>query len=278
MSGAIGRTLRHPKVSVVVPTRNEARNIGHVLRAMPLCVEEIVLVDGNSVDDTIEAALQARPDTRIVRQGRRGKGNALAAGFEAASGDYIVMIDADGSMDPEEINSFVAALDSGADYAKGSRFATGGGSDDISYLRQAGNWFFNALTNVLFRTSYSDLCYGYNAFRRECVDVFALESAQEQGNSRWGDGFEIETILNTRVAKAQLVVAEVPSFERLRMHGESNLRTFRDGARVLTAILRERFGADRRVARVRPPSQRSGDLAVISSPEKVVAGMDRAAQ
>lgn len=249
VSGVSSRKLRCPKVSVVVPAQNEARNIGHVLRAMPSVVDEIILVDGNSVDDTIAVALQIRPDTLIVRQGRRGKGNALAAGFEVAAGEYIVMLDADGSMDPQEIYAFVAALDAGADYAKGSRFTAGGGSDDITPLRRAGNWMLNAMTNVLFRTSYSDLCYGYNAFTRDCIGIFALEDGQETGRRRWGDGFEIETILNTRVAKSTIAVTEVPSFERLRLHGTSHLHTFRDGSRVMAAILRERFGRERYVGR-----------------------------
>jgi glycosyltransferase involved in cell wall biosynthesis len=240
------------KISVVIPALNEARNIGTVLRAMPAEVDEIVVVDGFSVDGTVDAATTARPDVKIVRQGRRGKGNALAAGFEACSGEYVVMLDADGSMDPSEITKFVAALDAGADYAKGTRFAVGGGSEDITPLRRVGNRALNMLTNVLFRTRYSDLCYGYNAFRRQCIDLFDLEPALHTGESRWGDGFEIETILNTRVAKARVRVAEVPSFERNRMHGQSNLRTFRDGTRVLLTILRERFRTTRPVAAKEP--------------------------
>ncbi|GAA0219346.1 hypothetical protein GCM10009539_00870 [Cryptosporangium japonicum] len=231
---------QRPSISVVIPTRNEARNIGPVLAALPSGLEEVIVVDGNSVDGTVEAARRVRPDIRVVSQGRRGKGNALAAGFAAATCDYIVMIDADGSMDPAEIPSFVEHLDRGAHYVKGTRFAAGGGSTDISRLRQLGNWGLNTLTNVLFGTAYTDLCYGYNAFRRECVAVFDLPPAHEQGQTRWGDGFEIETLINIRVARARLRIAEVPSFESERCHGESNLRTFPDGLRVLRTILRER--------------------------------------
>ncbi|HEV7755664.1 MAG TPA: glycosyltransferase family 2 protein [Mycobacteriales bacterium] len=232
-----------PSISVVIPTRNEARNIPFVLEALPDSVTEIVLVDGGSVDGTVEVALGIRPDIVVVQQARRGKGNALAAGFAACTGEYIVMIDADGSMDPAEIPSFVAPLRAGADYAKGTRFALGGGSDDISLLRDLGNRFLNGTTNLLFRTRYSDLCYGYNAFRRDCVATFALPDPHDRSGPRWGDGFEIETLINTRVAKAGLVIREVPSFESERRFGESNLRTFRDGFRVLATILRERFTA-----------------------------------
>src|SRR5919106_5810220 len=127
------------KISVIIPTRNEARNIGFVLTALPPYIDEVVLVDGHSVDDTVAVARALRPDIVVVKQPRQGKGNALAAGFAAATGDYLVMIDADGSMDPAEISAFTAALDEGADYAKGTRFALSGGSDDISMLRHVGN-------------------------------------------------------------------------------------------------------------------------------------------
>jgi glycosyltransferase involved in cell wall biosynthesis len=230
-----------PTLSVVIPARNEARNVGAVLDRLPTRVDEVVLVDGNSEDDTIGAARAARPDIRVVRQARQGKGNALAAGFGAATGDYIVMIDADGSMDPAEIPLYVAALDWGAAYVKGSRFAMGGGSTDISRLRRYGNDALRRMANVLFKARFTDLCYGFVGFRRECLDWLALPPAEEPGGRRWGDGFEIETILNTRAAKAGALIHEVPSFEQERLSGDSNLRTFRDGSRVLGAILHERF-------------------------------------
>ena len=237
-------------MSVVIPARNEARNIGHVLTAMPPGIPEIILVDGNSVDETVEAALRVRSNLTVVRQSRQGKGNALAAGFAACSGDYIVMIDADGSMNPAEIHAFVAALERGADYAKGSRFCDGGGSDDISRVRDAGNKALNGITNLLFRTGFSDLCYGFNAFRRECLDVFDLPDAHDTSvEAVWGDGFEIETLINVRVAKSRLQITEVPSFEHPRRFGDSNLRTYRDGARVLRTILQERFTSYPDVAR-----------------------------
>jgi len=241
---------RHrPSVTVVIPARNEARNIGYVLDRLPAGVQEVILVDGSSEDDTIAVARSCYPGIVVVRQTRRGKGNALAAGFAASTGDYVVMIDADGSMDPQEIPAFIDALDQGADYAKGSRFVAGGGSDDISPIRHLGNLFLNGVTNLLFRTSYSALCYGYKTFRRECIDAFALPPAHDASvPAYWGDGFEIETLINIRVAKEKMDIREVASFEADRISGESNLRTFRDGTRVLVTIMRERFTPRSRVA------------------------------
>src|SRR5580704_15404494 len=128
-----------PRVSVVIPTLNEARNLPYVFSRLPPDVHEVIVVDGHSVDDTVAVARQLRPDVRVVQQTRRGKGNALACGFEAATGDVIAMVDADGSADPGEIPKFVAALLRGADFAKGTRFAVGGGSSDITQLRTLGN-------------------------------------------------------------------------------------------------------------------------------------------
>jgi glycosyltransferase involved in cell wall biosynthesis len=231
-----------PRISVIVPALNEAQNIPHVFARLPQ-VDEIVLVDGGSIDDTVAVARRLRPDIRVVRQNRKGKGNALACGFAAATGDIIVMIDADGSTDPLEIPRFVEALRDGADFAKGSRFRPTGGSADITRLRRAGNKCLSVLVNVLFRTRYSDLCYGYNAFWAHCLDVFDLDStspAPDNTDGRlWGDGFEIETLLNLRAARADLKITEVASFEHNRIHGVSNLNALTDGMRVLRTIARE---------------------------------------
>jgi glycosyltransferase involved in cell wall biosynthesis len=236
------RSVRHhaPRVSVVIPTFNEAANLPHVFAELPDWLYEIIVVDGHSTDGTADVARALRPDAVVVQQTRRGKGNALACGFATATGDIIVMLDADGSADPGEIERYVAALVDGADFAKGTRFANGGGSSDITRLRRVGNRLLNGLVNAIYGTRYSDLCYGYNAFWSYCLPHFALEPGETADEMRWGDGFEIETVLNTRVARANLVVTEVPSFERDRIHGVSNLNAVSDGLRVLRAIAEER--------------------------------------
>jgi len=235
-------------VSVVIPTLNEARNIAHVLPKLPTGIDEVILVDGGSTDDTVEVARRLRPDMTILQQTRRGKGNALACGFAAATGDIIVMMDADGSTHPAEIARFVESLvQSGADFAKGSRFVPGGGSSDLTSLRRAGNRILSTIVNTLCRTRYTDLCYGFNAFWRHCLPSLSLQHGDnetaEPGSAQepmlWGDGFEIETLINIRVARASLEVVEVPSFEHGRLHGRSNLHAVSDGLRVLRTILVE---------------------------------------
>jgi glycosyltransferase involved in cell wall biosynthesis len=237
------------RVSVVIPALNEALNLPHVLARIPPDVHEVILVDGYSVDGTVAVARELWPDVRVVRQTRTGKGNALACGFAMATGDIIAMIDADGSADPGEIPQFVTALLEGADFAKGTRFATGGGSGDITRLRSFGNRVLTTLFNLCHGSSYSDLCYGFNVFWRRHALVLGLDATSPSSTDRhaqlWGDGFEIETLIHIRVAKAGLTVAEVPSFEHARIHGVSNLNAFSDGVRVLLAIFIERRRARR---------------------------------
>jgi glycosyltransferase involved in cell wall biosynthesis len=239
-----------PKVSVVIPAKNEERNLPHVLPALPAGLHEVILVDGNSTDNTVEVARELLPEIRVVGQTRKGKGNALACGFATCTGDFIVMLDADGSTDPAEIPRFVDALKHGADFAKGSRFMPGAGSSDISRLRQRGNWGLNKIVNMLYGTRYTDLCYGYNAFRRDCLEAINLDASDSHDPTtmQWGDGFEVETLINVRVAKAGLRVFEVPSFERNRYFGTSNLNAFSDGFRVLRTIHIERKRGSRRLA------------------------------
>lgn len=226
-----------PRVTVVVPAVNEAENLPHVLPRLPQWLHEVILVDDHCTDDTVEIARRLLPSVRIIQNRRApGKGNALRAGFEAASGDIIVQLDADGSEDPAEIPLFVGALLAGADYAKGSRFIHGGGTSDMPALRRWGNRGFVALVRLLFGARFSDLCYGYNAFWRRIVPRLDLD----------GPGFEIEAMLNLRAYKAGLKIAEVPSFEAERIHGVGRLVTFPDGWRVLKTILLERRNAPRR--------------------------------
>jgi glycosyltransferase involved in cell wall biosynthesis len=216
-----------PTVSLVIPVRNEARNIAWVLEQIADDVDEIVLVDGHSTDATLITARRYRPDIKVVPQEGTGKGSALRTGFRAATGDIIVMMDADGSMAPHEIRHFVHFLNNGYDFVKGSRFTGGGGSLDITRFRRLGNRFLLTVFNTLYDADLTDLCYGYCAFDRRYLDVLALTAT----------GFEIEAEMTVRAVQAGLRVAEVPSLEMPRRSGKSNLHAIRDGISVLKTIL-----------------------------------------
>jgi glycosyltransferase involved in cell wall biosynthesis len=245
------RTQLRPRVSVVVPALNEEPNLPYVLPKLGGWIHEVILVDGNSEDATCEVARAILPGIRIVQQQEKGKGAALRAGFEAAEGDIIVMLDADGSTDPSEIPVYVGALLAGADFVKGTRFAQGAGTADMSRLRQCGNRVFVYAVRVLFGGRCSDLCYGYMAFWKRVLPRLELDV----------NGFEIETQMSVRALGVGLKVAEVPSFEYRRLHGKSNLRTVPDGWRVLKTIMREwRLARRRRRAQKRHPELESGGV------------------
>lgn len=224
--------MAQPSVSVVIPALNEALNLPYVLPRIPDSVAEVVVVDGHSTDGTLELAQRLRDDVRLVEQRGRGKADALWSGVTAATGDIVVLMDADGSTDPAEIPAFVGALMAGADFAKGSRFLQGGGTADMTLVRRVGNFALLTLVRALYRSRYSDFNYGYNAFWRRCASCLRFDAAK---------GFEIEAAMTLRALRAGLRVTEVPSFEYPRLHGASHLRAAADGWRVLSLIVRERL-------------------------------------
>jgi len=218
-------------VSVVIPTLNEARNLPDVLFRLPKVVDEVIIVDGHSEDDTIEVATKVLPTAKVILQRSNGKGDALRSAFEHASGDIVVQMDADGSMDPLEIEKFAEVVSEGYDVVKGSRYLFGGGSTDLSAKRSFGNRMFVRLVNLLFSANYTDLCYGYMAFRKDALN--RLNDALKC------NGFQIETEMCIKAKKLGLKVTEIPSFEGKRAHGSSRLCLVRDGFRILSMILTE---------------------------------------
>jgi glycosyltransferase involved in cell wall biosynthesis len=267
-----------PTITIVVPARNDATSLERILPELPR-VHQVILVDGDSVDGTVETARRVLPGITVVPQTRRGLGNALACGFEAATGDVIVVFAADGSTDPSEIPAFVEALVNGADVARGSRFrrGVGVGSEGRTVLRSTGNLGLNVLCNVLLGTKYSDLGYGYSAFWREILPAFDLlpstVPAPVGGGTLWGDGFEIETVLTCRMAAAKLRVTEVPSVEKKRIDGGSNPSSIGEGLRVLKTILDEKRRDASAIRSIREESDHR-PIVSVTGPIRIDAGRE----
>jgi glycosyltransferase involved in cell wall biosynthesis len=222
-----GQTKR-VTITVVVPARNEAANLPALFEALPP-VYEVILVDGNSVDGTVETARRLLPGVKVITQRGKGKGRAMVEGLQASTGDITVFIDADGSNRPSEVEAFVLALVNGADLAKGSRFLQSAGSVDITGIRRLGNACIRGFVNRVYGTRFTDIAYGYNALWTHHRDVLDLDCM----------GFEVETLLHIRAARAALAIQEVPSFEGRRTVGASNLHAVRDGIRIAAVLVRE---------------------------------------
>lgn len=218
-------------VTVLICALNEEANLPRVLPRIPSWVDEVLLVDGHSTDDTVAVAQAHWPGIRVLQQPGKGKGDALRFGLTEASGDIIVTLDADGQTDPAELPRFVEAVRQGYDYAKGTRFRRPF-STSRALHRIAGNWIITITFDLLFFRVYTDLCSGYNAFRRDAI--LALDFSQ-------ANGLADEPLMTSRIRKAGLRTTEVPHSDPPRMAGESKAPSWRQGYGAIKTIVRERF-------------------------------------
>lgn len=219
------------QVGVAIPALNEEKNIEHLLKRLNNTgYNNILVIDGKSKDGTLKVASQN--GAKIILQDGRGKGQAIRQVLNNRYLDYdaLILMDADGSMAPEEIPRFVEALHNGADVVKGSRFLPCGGTDDMTSLRRAGNFLMVSSVNFLFSTDYTDLCYGFIGLNNKAIRILAPEL--ESNN------FEIETEILIKAKNLGLNVVEIPSWEYMRKNGKSNLHTFRDGLKIFKTIAR----------------------------------------
>jgi hypothetical protein len=233
---------RSPTVSIVIPALNEEDNLPTVLESLPP-VDEIIIVDGGSADDTVAVAREVRPDAVVVRQTRTGKGNALACGFAASRGDIVITLNGDGSTNPGEIPRYVDALLCGAEVAHGSRYRDGGGDLGGRRLDRFGNALLSWLVNALFGTRFTDMGYGYNAYWRDmlaALDLPPIDAPRlRRGQQLWGDGPEIEPLINIRTAAQGMRVVEVASVGYPPINGVRERQWLRRAVRGLRTALTE---------------------------------------
>jgi glycosyltransferase involved in cell wall biosynthesis len=221
--------MKSPYVSVVIPTLNEEQNIANLLHQVEPMLKgydyEIIIVDGYSKDKTVRIAKSM--GARILYD-NWGKGAALTKGTSAAKGKIIVAMDADLSNRARELKLLIAGIETGYDICMGSRFLTGGGSDDMPFVRKVGNGVFVAIVNIFYGSRYTDLCYGYRSFARGVPQKLGLGEK----------GFGIEAEISIKAMKKHMKVLEVPSYEKKREAGVAKLLTLRDGWAILKTIIR----------------------------------------
>jgi glycosyltransferase involved in cell wall biosynthesis len=224
-----GQSTSKTKVTVLICAFDEEKNLPFVLPRIPKWIDEVLLIDGHSSDNTVAIARELLPSIRIEYQPATGKDDALQYGVSLASGDIIVTIDADGNTDPEEIPKFIEPLLNGYDFVKGSRFLKTKPLQ-MPRHRRFGNWVLHTEVNLLFRAKFTDVCSGYNAFWKK---------AWEKIN--FPEDFGYEPLIIIRAKKAGLKITEVTTLDKGRISGESKLPSWQQGWGAFRAILKERF-------------------------------------
>lgn len=222
-------TNKPPKITVIVPTFNEEKNLPHVLPKIPPIIDEVLLVDRHSTDNTVAIAKYLYPNIKVIFQDGKGKGNAITCGAKAATGDYFLVLDADGSQATEEIPFYVEKAKEGYDLVKGSRYLPGAGSTDESFFRKILIRIGQIIANKLWNTNFSDICYGMFLIDREKYLSLDIKAR----------GFDIEWELMAKASRKKLTIAEIPAIEKNRLHGKSRLLWFRDGWPIVRTIFRE---------------------------------------
>jgi glycosyltransferase involved in cell wall biosynthesis len=223
------------KVSVVIPCFNERQTIEQIVRAVrasPLRNVEIIIVDDCSTDGTtalLRETVSPLADQVIYQKENLGKGAALRAGFAAATGDVVLVQDADLEYDPREYSTLLEPIFSGdADAVYGSRFMGGGPHRVLYFWHMLGNKFLTLLSNMFTNLNLTDVETGYKAFRAPLLKKFNL------CENRFG--FEPE--ITAKLAKTHCRIFEVGISYGGRTYEEGKKVNWRDGLRAIYAILR----------------------------------------
>ena len=223
-------------VSIVIPAYNEEKNIAKVIKECQklkkLFPIEIIVVDGNSKDQTVKVVQNSKVDKIISFPAKRGKGADFWAGAVSSRGDYIIQIDADFQFQPFEIPIFVKALKEGADVAIGTRF-TGGKIQKgaITSRNLFGNWLMSAATSLACGRRITDVMAGFKGFRKRALLALDLRERHFE--------YEAETVV--KASRMGMNLVEIPITYKKRFAGTSGIRAFRDGTKVIKAIITARF-------------------------------------
>ncbi len=223
------------KISVVVPCYNERETIAELIRAVraaPVSDLELILVDDGSNDGTqrvIETELRGAVDVLLFHETNRGKGATLRSGFAAATGDIIIVQDADLEYDPQEYPTLLAPILSGrADVVYGSRFAGGQAHRVVYFWHMVGNRFLTLLSNMLTNLNLTDIETCYKAFRREILAGIEIEE----------DRFGFEPEFTAKVAKSRCRIFEVGISYNGRTYDQGKKIGWQDGFRAIYAIVK----------------------------------------
>lgn len=232
----VGEESRRPSVSVICPCRNEAGNIQQIAERLPQMGShtELIFVEGHSKDNTLEecrrvAASQPENDIKVFEQEGRGKGDAVRLGFARATGDILMILDADISVAPEDLVDFYEALVSGkGDFINGCRLVYTMDREAMRFLNLWGNKFFAALLSKLMGQPVKDSLCGTKVLWRKAYEEIAAGRGYFGKLDPFGD-FD----LLFGAAKLNLKIVDIPIRYRQRVYGSTNINRFADGSLLL---------------------------------------------
>ena len=222
--------MKKNKVSLVVLTRNEKEGLEKIMpRVKKEWVDEIIVVDGNSTDGTVELA--EKMGLKVVQQAKMGRGNAFRLGLENANGNTLVYYSPDGNEVPEDIPKLIGKINEGHDMVIASRFSKLSKSEDATFVRLLGNKMFTVVINSLYGTKLTDALNGFRAIKTNVMKE--IETTAEH--------FDIEIQMSMRCIKNGYKVDEIPTVEPNRIGGVAKLNTFVDGWRCTKFLVKELF-------------------------------------
>jgi glycosyltransferase involved in cell wall biosynthesis len=217
-------------VTLIAATWNELEAAKVVLpRIDRSVVDEIIVVDGGSIDGTVEFC-ESQGYT-VFTQKERGYGSAMREAAARAKGDLIIEFPPDGNSLPEKVPDVVKKLQEGYDLVIASRYAPGARSDDDDFLTGIGNWGFTFVTNLLFWSSYTDVLVGFRGYRKSALAKVRMDAP----------GLEWSIQMPIQFRKSRLRTADIPAIEPARIGGVRKMRPFRTGLRILWTLIKERF-------------------------------------
>ncbi len=221
-------------VSIIIPALNEEKNLPHILPRIPALPEirEVILVDGNSEDNTVRVAKELMPQIKVVFQQGVGKGDAVRSAVHSAQSEFFLVLDADCSHLPEEIRFYLEKAREGYDLVKGSRYLNGERhTDDETLDRRIMIGVTTFVANTLWRTRFTDIGYGMFLMRRKRFLDLDIRANR----------LEMEYEIAVKSKRRGLRIIEIPAYEARRLHGRSRLSYLHDGGLIAWVVFREYF-------------------------------------
>jgi glycosyltransferase involved in cell wall biosynthesis len=236
-------------ICLLIPIRNELKSLED-LRPYIEVADEVIFVDGNSTDGSVEFIQANFPTAKIVSQnGARGKGHAIALGLLEVRSEYVMQVDADFPISTKEILEIKALLtsDKSIDLIKPSRHLPTGGSADLTAIRRIGAKTLASIARLLFRVPWTEVCYAMWTIRTSKIHLLEIERLLSRRNTiffnqlNYALSFEFDQYCFLKFLKAGCKILEIPTFELARKHGHSSLNAVVDGSRTLMVLLVERI-------------------------------------